>query len=295
MVRQRLVAFMLLATVTDVLLVPILSWAQQTEEHGWRPRELWWKPSEDDLTQIRSGQRKDLSFVDLSETDLSGANLTEARLDYALLLSANLGGANLTGAELHGANLSGAELAGANLTSVGDFVDEVRYDPEIYFLGEEIMLTVRAFTHGYDLFHPLEHIVWHEYTRPRRPKHWDDHLRIRGIEVEWHHRDAVSRSKVTRFLTAPHVGLFGCGVVRTLRDYEAYAGLSFRHRAVEDYTLSGREPPNPCARLNSPAEASPTSRWSRLRQVQVCEGATMKVLSAFEQGGIYLSLGRVII
>ena len=45
----------------------------------------------------------------------------------------------------------------------------VPYDPTLYFLGEEITLAVRAYTHGYDLFHPSETIVWHEYTRNGRP------------------------------------------------------------------------------------------------------------------------------
>jgi len=66
--------------------------------------------------------------------------------------------------------------------TIGDFVKEVPYDPDLYFVGEEISLTVRAFTHGYDLFHPPEIIVWHEYTRQYRTKHWDDHVKTRGIE-----------------------------------------------------------------------------------------------------------------
>ncbi len=51
------------------------------------------------------------------------------------------------------------------LFTLGAFVNDVPYDPELYFHGEEIMLAIRAFTHGYDLFHPPEHILWHEYTR----------------------------------------------------------------------------------------------------------------------------------
>ena len=36
----------------------------------------------------------------------------------------------------------------------GIFSVEVQHDPTFYFHGEEITLAVRAFTHGYDLFHP---------------------------------------------------------------------------------------------------------------------------------------------
>ena len=47
----------------------------------------------------------------------------------------------------------------------GKFCKEVLYDPHYLFHGEEINLTVRAFTHGYDLFHPHKPVVYHEYSQ----------------------------------------------------------------------------------------------------------------------------------
>lgn len=138
-------------------------------------------------------------------------------------------------------------VSGHFLFALGKFVNDVPYDPELYFHGEEITLAIRAFTHGYELFHPPDHVLWHEYTRSYRTKHWDDHVRAQGIELEWHERDAASREKVRQFLLAPHVGQFGCGSVRSFADYEAYAGLSFLHRVAQDATLRGEEPPNPPA------------------------------------------------
>jgi hypothetical protein len=129
------------------------------------------------------------------------------------------------------------------LFAPGTFVRDVPYDPELYFTGEEITLAVRAFTHGYDLFEPSRVIVWHEYERLSRRKHWDDHLGDGG--PAWHERDAVSRTKVRRVLDEPDFGPFGLGTERTLEDYEAYAGISFRHRKVQDYTFHNLEPPNP--------------------------------------------------
>jgi hypothetical protein len=45
------------------------------------------------------------------------------------------------------------------LAAPGRFVNDLPYDRNLYFIGEEITMTVRAFTHGYDLFHPSEPIV----------------------------------------------------------------------------------------------------------------------------------------
>ena len=131
------------------------------------------------------------------------------------------------------------------LFAPGSFVTDVPYDPDLYFIGEEITLAVRAFTHGYDLFHPSQVIVWHEYTRNYRTKHWDDHTSRNGVELDWSLRDASSRDKVRRFLAEPHIGSFGCGTDRTIAEYETYAGLSFAHRRSQDYTRYYFEPPNP--------------------------------------------------
>ena len=42
-----------------------------------------------------------------------------------------------------------------------------------------------------------------------------------------------------------HDGKYGFGNVRTLRDYEEYAGLMFSDRSVQQYTLDKNYPPNP--------------------------------------------------
>lgn len=139
------------------------------------------------------------------------------------------------------------------LFAPGSFVRDVPYDPELYFIGEEITLAVRAFTHGYDLFHPCVHILWHEYTREGRAKHWDDHTSESGVPTPWYERDAASQTKVGRLLTEPRVGSDAFGSVRTVSDYEDYAGLSFRHRRVQEYTKEAREPPNPASESEWPA------------------------------------------
>ncbi|MFI4976297.1 MAG: PqqD family peptide modification chaperone [Caulobacterales bacterium] len=131
------------------------------------------------------------------------------------------------------------------LLAPGRFVEEVPYDPELYFIGEEITLTVRAFTHGYDLFHPSEIIVWHEYTRAGRNKHWDDHSPENRTRQSWDKLDPPSRAKARTSLLSPDHGRFGCGRVRTLTDYEAYAGLNFLHCRAQDYTRRGLPAPNP--------------------------------------------------
>ena len=128
--------------------------------------------------------------------------------------------------------------------TTGQFVKEVPHDPEYYFHGEEISIAVRAYTWGYDLFHPHKIVAWHEYTRKNRTKQWDDdstwveknnncHLRNRKLfEMDDLEKDI-------------DFGIYDFGTVRTLEDYERYAGLSFKKRAVQKFTLDNNVAPNP--------------------------------------------------
>jgi hypothetical protein len=139
-----------------------------------------------------------------------------------------------------------ARFASAHFLFVaGSFVREVEYDPSLYFHGEEISLAVRAYSCGYDLFHPSEAIVFHRYSRDGRAKHWDDHCDDASVDQPWYKRDQLSRKRVAELLRERPVGRFAFGTDRTVEQYEAYSGINFRTGMIQDYTLSGGEPPNP--------------------------------------------------
>ena len=131
----------------------------------------------------------------------------------------------------------------------GKFCEEVRHDPNLYFHGEEITLAVRAFTHGYDLFHPHRVLAWHEYTRGYRRRHWDDHVAGNGVAKAWHLRDLESQRRCRVLLGMEpgqmDFGQYGLGNKRTLEDYQRYSGIHFALRLAQSYTLEGRFPPNP--------------------------------------------------
>jgi hypothetical protein len=131
------------------------------------------------------------------------------------------------------------------LFAPGRFVEDVPYDPELYFFGEEVTLAVRAFTWGYNLYHPTEHLMWHESPRGTRPTHWDEHAQEYAAMLAARERDRAGLEKACRLLTMPWVGQFGCGPRRTLAEYEAYAGVNFRLRLISEAARRGDEPPPP--------------------------------------------------
>jgi len=130
-----------------------------------------------------------------------------------------------------------------------EWAKEIKHDPQIYFSGEELNLTVRSFTHGYDLFHPHKIVIWHATMREERSGKlvWDDQYK-RG--ENWYGFQQLAWKRIRNLLRTQKdedVDLTGydLGTVRTLNDYEKYAGVHFKRRAVQKYTLDNGLPPNP--------------------------------------------------
>jgi len=128
--------------------------------------------------------------------------------------------------------------------TTGDFVKEVPHDPNYYFHGEEISVGVRAYTWGYDLFHPHKVVIWHQYTRKEQKKHWDDY-------TTWYKLNETSFLRNRKLFRMDgekrdvKFGPYDFGKIRSLDDYEKYSGLSFKKRSVQQYTLDKKLPPNP--------------------------------------------------
>lgn len=119
------------------------------------------------------------------------------------------------------------------------FVREVPYDPYIYFIGEEITLAVRLWTHGWDIYPPDVCAVYHEYSeRPSKRRHWHDHkkwttlseraaVRIRHLLGTESSVDEEALQQIERF---------GLGSARPLEAYEQFSGVDFRRKLINGKT-----------------------------------------------------------
>lgn len=154
--------------------------------------------------------------------------------------------------------------------TLGKWCQEVPYDPELYFHGEEISLAARSYTNGYDLFHPHKVIAWHEYTRKGRTKQWDD-------DQDWGNKNEKShRRNRVLFGMEPgctpcqrkQLGIYDFGTTRTLEQYENYIGLKFKTRGVQQYTLDNKFAPNPTYATLEEYEASFTSIFKHCIDIQ---------------------------
>ncbi|AJY09792.1 hypothetical protein K6W16_18540 [Burkholderia dolosa] len=192
----------------------------------------------------------------------------------------------------------------------GSFAVDVQHDPNYFFYGEEMSIAVRAYTYGYDFYHPNVLILWHEYARPdRRPKIWGDHndeaKRDGHVERGWWDRAQESRK---RFLSlfgmagGEHIdpGRYGFGNVRSVTDYERYAGISFAHRGVHRAALEGTAP------VADNRHTLPESEWleslQRSNDIRIClhqsdlrhcETAASARLRVFDQNDAELNVHAI--
>ena len=136
--------------------------------------------------------------------------------------------------------------------TLGQHCEDYIYDPHMYFAGDEMALSVRSFTAGYDLFHPHKVVVYHEYTREyREHKHWGDHstelAENKEIEKAWHVRNEESLARLRQLTGQEKLGIklgrYGLGKERTLKEFEEYAGINYSQRLLHPDTKAGKTPP----------------------------------------------------
>ena len=139
-------------------------------------------------------------------------------------------------------------IAAGFLFGPATMIEEVPYDPYIYFDGEEITLAARLWTHGWDLFTPNRHLIYHDYTNRREKlRHWTD-------DKDWAVLNRLSVQRV-RFLLAmddardadalTEIEKFGLGTVRALSEFEVFSGIEFKNRKIAGAPTPKTPSPDP--------------------------------------------------
>ena len=110
----------------------------------------------------------------------------------------------------------------------GRWITEVPEDPAMINAGHESALSVRTYTHGYDIYLPDELQVWHldysNYPDGNRHKVWE----VKTDRWQTEHTDGMIRRLHALFYgkeDARILGRYGLGKERTVAEWADLAGL----------------------------------------------------------------------
>ena len=135
--------------------------------------------------------------------------------------------------------------AGGYVFGNADYVHEVPFDPHLNFVfdGEEILYSVRLWTHGYDLFSPKNNILFHNYARHNAPRFWNVKEINYGLEQSYgqarvkYFMKSLKNGTTTNERMVPDAvaartpamsaneAIYGLGGARTLEDFYRRSGV----------------------------------------------------------------------
>jgi hypothetical protein len=133
--------------------------------------------------------------------------------------------------ETNGQLIRNAYIAAGCIFTIGQFVKEVPFDPTLdyVFVGEEILLSARAYTSGYDVFTPSENIAFHFYTRSDSPKIWTDNPYYSDLEAF----DRIKCSLKLKNYRCVYIDeKYGLGNVRTLESFYDFTGIDTKSQTT---------------------------------------------------------------
>ena len=104
----------------------------------------------------------------------------------------------------------------------GTIVEEVPYDPDISFFGEELCFAIRAWTRGWKIYSPNKQVISHFYTRKGHEKIWDAG---NNTNKKWGGIEKRSMNRQADIYNGNILGLWGAPDKESLKAFEDFAGV----------------------------------------------------------------------
>jgi glycosyltransferase involved in cell wall biosynthesis len=106
-------------------------------------------------------------------------------------------------------------------------MQEIPYDAELYFTGEEPSLALRAYTRGIRLISPTIKFMFTNYNRPnsKRRLHWEDH-------PQWHELNRKSYDRLKLIMSGDTtLGKYGVGSKFLFKQYQRVTGIDLAQKS----------------------------------------------------------------
>ncbi len=134
-------------------------------------------------------------------------------------------------------------VGGGCLFGPGRVVQELPYDPFLYFHGEEQAFALRAWTRGWDLFHVPALPLYHQYHEPgqaARPLHWSPELDAQRQVNSAQLTQAANQRLRELLWGGSDLGSYGLGAVRSLSEYADFSGIDYAAKRIEGRAYKAR-------------------------------------------------------
>ena len=133
--------------------------------------------------------------------------------------------------------LKGAFVAAGFMFSRSEVIQEVPYDPYCYFNQEEVLYSIRLWTHGWDVYHPSFVTAYHYYFNEKsdaKALHWKDssaweQYQVRGLE---RFNYLTEHSPHASLDALAEVRTYGLGRERSLDQFQLFTGVDFRRKRI---------------------------------------------------------------
>lgn len=132
----------------------------------------------------------------------------------------------------------GCHIAGGFYFCHGNFIEEVPYDPYLYFHGEEQSLAIRAYTRGWNIYHTENMPIFHMYKQPNvsySSHHWHGDF---SSQRNFTNSELMIRAKKRLIRLVYGDGLpgsiYGLGSVRTMDDFIKMSGIDYKNKTISD-------------------------------------------------------------
>ena len=129
-------------------------------------------------------------------------------------------------------------MSGHFYFTMASHIKDYKYDPDLYFAGDEISLATRSWTKGWDIFSPTKNVVFHNYTREERICHWSD----QKVTYGQLHKESLKRLRKMLHKEGNEMTIkrsYSLGDARSLKDYEKASGIDFQNRELKEHAKNG--------------------------------------------------------
>jgi glycosyltransferase involved in cell wall biosynthesis len=132
--------------------------------------------------------------------------------------------------------VSGCHVAGGFIFTSSNFIEEVPYDPFLYFHGEEQSIAIRAYTRGWNIYHPTKIPMYHHYktiNTEYSSQHWNKSIESkRVLSASYLKIRAIKRINRLFYGDGMKGSIYGLGDTRTLDEYIKFSGIDYKNKII---------------------------------------------------------------